>query len=103
MENDGANFSDLRVDGGMVANNWFSQQLANILNIDVLRPKVIETTALGASYLASMKAGLCPNLESLRSSWVSEKTFCSEEKEIKILQEKYRIWLSAVERTKGLY
>ena len=103
MENDGPNFSDLRVDGGMVANNWFSQQLANILNIDVLRPKVIETTALGASYLASMKAGLCPNLESLSSSWVSEKTFCSEEKEIKILQEKYRIWLSAVERTKGLY
>ena len=103
MENDGANFSDLRVDGGMVANNWFSQQLANILNIDVLRPKVIETTALGASYLASMKAGLCPNIESLSSSWVSEKTFYSEEKEIKILQEKYRIWLSAVERTKGLY
>ena len=86
MENDGANFSDLRVDGGMVANNWFSQQLANILNIDVLRPKVIETTALGASYLASMKAGLCPNIESLSSSWVSEKTFYSEEKEIKILQ-----------------
>jgi len=103
MENDGANFSDLRVDGGMVANNWFSQQLANILNIDVLRPKVIETTALGASYLASMKAGLCPNIESLSSSWVSEKTFYSEEKEIKILQEKYRIWLSAVESTKGLY
>jgi len=103
MENDGANFSDLRVDGGMVANNWFSQQLANILNIDVLRPKVIETTALGASYLASMKAGLCPNIESLSSSWVSEKTFYSEEKEFKILQEKYRIWLSAVERTKGLY
>ena len=50
-----------------------------------------------------MKAGLCPNIESLSSSWVSEKTFYSEEKEIKILQEKYRIWLSAVERTKGLY
>ena len=103
MENDGANFSELRVDGGMVANNWFSQQLANILNIDVLRPKVIETTALGASYLASMKAGLCPNIESLNSSWESEKTFYSEEKETKVLQEKYQIWLSAVERTKGLY
>ena len=103
MQNDGANFSELRVDGGMVANNWFSQQLANILNIDVLRPKVIETTALGASYLASMKAGLCPNIKSLNSSWVSEKTFCSEKKETKDLQEKYQIWLSAVERTKGLY
>jgi glycerol kinase len=103
MESEGANFSELRVDGGMVANNWFSQQLANILNIDVLRPKVIETTALGASYSASMKAGLCPNIESLNSSWVSEKTFSPEAKETKILQEKYQIWLSAVERTKGLY
>ena len=103
MENDGANFSELRVDGGMVANNWFSQQLANILNIDVLRPKVIETTALGVSYLVSMEAGLCPNIESLKSSWVSEKTFSSEKKETKILLEKYQTWLSAVERTKGLY
>ena len=103
MESDGANFSELRVDGGMVVNNWFSQQLANILNIDVLRPKVIETTALGAFYLASMKAGLCPNIESLNSSWESEKTYRPEEKEIKILQEKYQVWLSAVERTKGLY
>ena len=99
----GKKIKEMRVDGGMVAINWVSQQLANILNIDVLRPKVIETTALGASYLASMKAGLCPNIESLNSSWESEKTFYSEEKENKVLQEKYQIWLSAVERTKGLY
>ena len=103
MESDGAKFSELRVDGGMVANNWFSQQLANILNIDVLRPRVIETTALGASYLASMNAGLCPNIESLNSSWESEKKFQPQQKENKNLQEKYKTWLSAVERTKGLY
>ncbi len=103
MESDGAKFSELRVDGGMVANNWFSQQLANILNIDVLRPRVIETTALGASYLASMNAGLCPNIESLNSSWESEKKFQPQQKENKNLQERYKNWLSAVERTKGLY
>ena len=103
MESDGAKFSELRVDGGMVANNWFSQQLASILNIDVLRPRVIETTALGASYLASMNAGLCPNIESLNSSWESEKKFQPQQKENKNLQEKYKTWLSAVERTKGLY
>ena len=103
MESDGANFSELRVDGGMVANNWFSQQLAHVLNIDVLRPKVIETTALGASYLASIKAGLCSNIESLSSSWESEKMFCPENKESMVLEEKYKTWLSAVERTKGLY
>ena len=50
-----------------------------------------------------MKAGLCPNIESLNSSWVSEKKFFSEMKETKVLQEKYKTWLSAVERTKGLY
>ena len=103
MESDGANFSELRVDGGMTANNWFSQQLSNILNLKVLRPKVIETTALGASYLASMHAGLCPDLESLKSNWVCGKSFVPEEKDIAGLDEKYNNWLSAVERTKGLF
>ena len=103
MESDGANFSELRVDGGMTANNWFSQQLSNILNLKVLRPKVIETTALGASYLASMHAGLCPDLESLKSNWICGKSFVPEEKDIAGLDEKYNNWLSAVERTKGLF
>jgi glycerol kinase len=103
MESDGANFSELRVDGGMTTNNWFSQQLSNILNLKVLRPKVIETTALGASYLASMHSGLCPDLESLKSNWICGKSFVPEEKDIAGLEEKYNNWLSAVERTKGLF
>lgn len=60
---DGANWSELRIDGGMVANNWLAQDLADMLNIDVERPAFIETTALGAAMLAGLGAGLFPNLE----------------------------------------
>ena len=103
MEKDGASFSELRVDGGMVVNDWFSQQLSNVLNLTVLRPKVIETTALGAAYLASLNAGLCPDLESLSSRWSADKNFEPEKEEVADLDRRYKTWLSAVERTKGLF
>ena len=103
MENDGASFSELRVDGGMISNDWFSQQLSSVLNRRVLRPKIIETTALGAAYLASIQIGLSPDLESLSSNWASEKIFIPDKKQITHLEEKYNKWKSAVERTKGLF
>ena len=103
MKNDGASFSELRVDGGMVANNWFSQQLSNVLGLTVLRPRVIETTALGANYLASLNSRLCPDLDSLKSNWSCDKTFEPEEKKVALLNTKYETWLSAVDRTKGLF
>ena len=103
MKNDGASFSELRVDGGMVANNWFSQQLSNVLGLTVLRPRVIETTALGAAYLACLNSGLCPDLDSLKSNWSCDKTFEPEEKKVALLNTKYETWLSAVDRTKGLF
>ena len=103
MKNDGASFSELRVDGGMVANNWFLQQLSNVLGLTVLRPRVIETTALGAAYLASLNSGLCPDLDSLKSNWSCDKTFEPEEKKVALLNTKYETWLSAVDRTKGLF
>ena len=103
MEKDGASFSELRVDGGMVVNDWFSQQLSNVLSLTVLRPKVIETTALGAAYLASLNAGLSPDLESLSSHWSSDRNFEPEKEEVADLDRRYKTWLSAVERTKGLF
>ena len=103
MENDGASFSELRVDGGMISNDWFSQQLSSVLNRRVLRPKIIETTALGAAYLASIQIGLSPDLESLSSNLASEKIFIPDKKQITHLEEKYKKWKSAVERTKGLF
>lgn len=60
---DGADWAELRIDGGMVANDWMAQDLADILAIDVERPAFIETTALGAAMLASVGCGLYASLE----------------------------------------
>ncbi|QPC99242.1 glycerol kinase [Qipengyuania soli] len=59
---DGAPWSRLRIDGGMSANNWMAQDLADILDIEVERPDFVETTALGAAILASVGAGIHPSL-----------------------------------------
>ena len=61
---DGADWAELRVDGGMVANDWMAQDLSDMLAIDVERPHFVETTALGAAMLAAVGAGLYPTLES---------------------------------------
>jgi glycerol kinase len=65
MANDGVSLTKLRVDGGMVGNNWVCQFLTDILNVPVQRPKIMETTALGAAYLAGLKAGIYPSLNAL--------------------------------------
>ena len=65
----------LRVDGGMVVNNWVCQFLADILDVPVERPVVTETTALGAAYLAGLAVGLYPSLESLADVWRCERRF----------------------------
>jgi len=60
---DGADWAELRIDGGMVANDWMAQDLADILAIDVERPAFIETTALGAAMLAAVGSGIYSSLE----------------------------------------
>jgi glycerol kinase len=60
---DGADWGELRIDGGMVANDWMAQDLSDVLNITVERPAFIETTALGAAMLASVGAGLYKTLQ----------------------------------------
>jgi glycerol kinase len=60
---DGADWAELRIDGGMVANDWMAQDLADMLAINVERPAFIETTALGAAMLAAVGAGLYASLE----------------------------------------
>ncbi len=65
----------LRVDGGMVANNWVCQFLADILDVPVERPAVTETTALGAAYLAGLAVGLYPSLDTLAEVWRCERRF----------------------------
>ncbi|MEO0466584.1 MAG: glycerol kinase GlpK [Pseudomonadota bacterium] len=72
---DGRAPSNLRVDGGMVANDWFVQRLADVLNLNVLRPTVLETTALGAAYLAGLGAGIYTSLEQISGQWQAESEF----------------------------
>ena len=77
MREDGANASPLalRVDGGMVANNWLMQFLADVLDVVVERPVVTETTALGAAYLAGLQSGLFDSLSDLSERWRRESVF----------------------------
>ncbi len=65
----------LRVDGGMVANNWLLQRLADLTGLAVERPEVIETTALGAAYLAGLQQGLYNSLEDLQTQWSLDARF----------------------------
>jgi glycerol kinase len=67
--------ASLRVDGGMVANNWFLQFLADQLGIAVEVPKVPETTALGAAFLAGLGAGLYKSLDDVAALWKSDRRF----------------------------
>jgi glycerol kinase len=66
---------ELRVDGGMVVNDWFVQRLADLTGIAVLRPAVTETTALGAAYLAGLGHGIWSSLSELRSQWRLDRRF----------------------------
>jgi glycerol kinase len=65
----------LRVDGGMTASDWTMQRLADILDAEIDRPAITETTALGAAYLAGLAMGLCPEPKDFMSSWRLEKRF----------------------------
>lgn len=71
----GQALSELRVDGGACVNDLLMQFQANLLGIPVLRPAMIETTALGAAYLAGLTAGVYSDLSELSSLWKVERTF----------------------------
>ena len=74
FEADGEKWARLRIDGGLVANDWLAQDLADILDLTVERPAVVETTALGAAMLAAVGAGLHPDLESAADTMGGEVT-----------------------------
>ncbi|MDT0581089.1 glycerol kinase GlpK [Brumicola blandensis] len=75
MASDGIASSKVLVDGGMVANDWLCQFLSDILQVDIQRPKNMETTAIGAAYLAGLQLGLYKNLEDIMSHKQIENTF----------------------------
>ncbi len=88
----------LRVDGGMVASNYTMQFLADILDAPVDRPKVLETTAVGAAYLAGLYEGIFPVPKEFSASWQRDKRFLPSLDE-EMRARKYRGWRDAVSRT----
>ncbi|GAA3925470.1 glycerol kinase GlpK [Litoribacillus peritrichatus] len=100
MEADGAaKPTTLRVDGGMVSNNWLVQFLSDVLDAKVERPEVTETTALGVAYLAGMQVGLFESLDQIRDLWYCERSFDVQMDEAQ-RDKLYQGWLDAVERVK---
>jgi glycerol kinase len=75
MKHDGLRPRLVKVDGGMVMNNWFSQFLSNVVNVGVLRPKVQETTALGAAFMAGLQIGVYKSLKDISKNWSLDRKF----------------------------
>ena len=95
---DGTEGAVLRVDGGMTANDWSMQFLSNILHAPVDRPKVLETTALGAAWLAGMKAGVYPDQGNFSKNWTLDRRFAPDMDESQSYL-KYQLWKKAVAAT----
>ena len=88
----------LRVDGGMTASDITMQFLADIIDAPVDRPAVMETTALGAAYLAGLAAGVCPDLDGFARSWKRERQF-TPQMDAALRAKKWAGWRDAVRRT----
>ena len=96
----GSQLAFLKVDGGACSNNFLMQFLADIINIEVIRPKVIETTSLGAAYLAGLSTGFWQDRGDVIANSKIDKVF-SPAMEALDRNEKIRKWHKAVERSKG--
>ena len=94
----GAKGGVLRVDGGMSASNWTMQFLSSILNAPVDRPEVLETTAMGAAWLAGMRVGIYPEQGEFAKSWSLEKRF-QPQMDNDQREKRYEDWKSAVAAT----
>jgi glycerol kinase len=88
----------LRVDGGLSASDWTMQRLADIVGLPVDRPKVIETTALGAAYLAGLQAGVYPPPQDFAKGWAAERRF-EPAMDASVRERKLAGWRDAVGRT----
>ena len=94
----GAPLTELKVDGGASRNNLLMQFQSNLLGIPVVRPKITETTALGAAYLAGLAVGFWKNIDEIKSQWQVERTFnpVPENEEIENAK---KGWQDAIQRT----
>jgi len=98
MKNDGVKPNLIKVDGGMVKNNWFSQFLSDVIDTKVIRPRVQETTALGAAFMAGLRIGIYNSLNDISKNWKIDKKFVpkiGKSKRTKLLKE----WEQAIRKT----
>ena len=101
MEKDSnISISSLRVDGGMVVNELLMQFQSDILDVPVVRPRMIETTSLGAAYAAGLAVGYWNDLDDLTQNWGVDKTWEPQMKETQRAT-LYAEWKKAVEKTFG--
>lgn len=100
MAGDGVKPTALRVDGGMVANDWIAQCLADLVPIPVVRPRVTETTALGAAYLAGLQSGVFASTSVLAEQWRQEQEFLPQMPEAQSMA-LYEGWQAAVARVRS--
>ena len=75
MKKDGLNPRVVKIDGGMVSNNWFSQFLSDVINLNVVRPRVLETTALGVALFAGYQVGEFKSLNEIKHKWKKDRVF----------------------------
>jgi glycerol kinase len=101
-EDSGIEVNELRVDGGAAVNNLLMQIQADAIDTNVVRPKVTETTALGAAYLAGLATGFWKNIDEIKTQWQVDKIFepVADKTEIKKV---IKDWKRAVERSKNWY
>ncbi|WP_299129711.1 glycerol kinase GlpK [uncultured Winogradskyella sp.] len=101
MENDsGTDLKELRVDGGASANNLLLQIQSNVFQCNVVRPTNLETTALGAAYLAGLAVGIYKDKSEIRQQWQKDKTFSpniDDQKQVQLVKQ----WHKAVKRSKN--
>ena len=89
---------ELKVDGGASRNNLLMQYQADLLGINVVRPRVTETTALGAAYLAGLAVGFWNNIDEIKSQWQEERTFVPTT-DTEAIEKAKEMWADAVRRT----
>jgi glycerol kinase len=100
QKDSGHKLTELRVDGGAAANDLLMQFQADLLGVPVLRPKVLETTALGAAYLAGLTVDLWKSRDELGAHWKLDRRF-EPRMERKEAESKLARWREAVSRTRG--
>lgn len=91
--------TELRVDGGMVVNDWLTQCLADLLQLPVVRPQTVETTALGAAFLAGLTSGVYRSLDDIAARWKAQARFAPQMPAVRA-DTLYRGWCDAVQRVR---